>query len=453
MRDIAISVKNLTKTYRLYENHVDRLKETLSPFKKKYHKDFFALRDVSFEVKRGETVGIIGKNGSGKSTLLKIITGVLSPTSGQVNVNGRVSALLELGAGFNPEYTGMENVFLNGTLMGLSHEECLEKAPQIIEFADIGEFINQPVKTYSSGMFVRLAFAVAINVDPDILIIDEALSVGDSLFQRKCFVKIEEFKKLGKTILFVSHSGSSIIELCDKALFMDDGERMIYTNSSNAVNLYHKHLYAPMEKHMDLRRKIKAMDNEHSVTSIATIEEKSCESPTERIVKRSSDEEVTDFFDSGLVSNAVIEYETRGVNIASYEIVNNQETPVNVITQGKKYRWRYCVEFLKTCYGVRFGMLIKTTSGYELGGAVSSLPSDSISVVEKGTICTVEYEFTANLAPGIYFLNCGVMGIEDCAEVYLDRRIDCTAFKVLEKKSSKMTGVVDFNISPTIIME
>lgn len=453
MNEIAISVEGISKIYKLYDNPVDRLKETFSPFKKKFHKDFFALRNVSFEVNKGETVGIIGKNGSGKSTLLKIITGVLSPSNGQILVNGRISALLELGAGFNPEYTGMENIFLNATLMGLSREECIEKIPSIIEFADIGEFVNQPVKTYSSGMFVRLAFAVAINVDPDILIIDEALAVGDSLFQRKCFNKIEEFKKSGKTILFVSHSGSSIIELCDKALFIDDGERMIYGQSSQTVNLYHKFLYAPHEKHKGLKDKIKQMDSGKPtmINSISDDQEKDGLLLMDQVFLE--EEKDTDYFDASLVSNSLIEYETRGVCITHFEILNEYNRSVNVIGQGKTYKWRYCVEFFKDCYAVRFGMLIKTTTGYELGGSVSALPSNGIDIIKKGTKCIVEFEFSSNLAPGVYFLNCGVMGIENSAEVYLDRRIECSVFRVLEKKGNQMTGVVDFEVSSSVKFE
>ena len=220
--ETVISVQNVTKIYKLYDKPVDRLKESIHPFGKKYHKDFYALKDVSLEVKKGETVGIIGKNGSGKSTLLKIITGVLQPTSGNIRINGKLSALLELGAGFNLEFTGLENIYLHGTILGYNKEQMNKKLDDILSFADIGEFINQPVKMYSSGMFVRLAFAVSINVDPDILIVDEALSVGDMRFQQKCFRKIEEFKK-SKTILFVSHDLSTINNYCDRVIWINEG--------------------------------------------------------------------------------------------------------------------------------------------------------------------------------------------------------------------------------------
>ena len=235
-KDIAIKVENLSKVYKLYNAPIDRMKEALNPFKKSYHKEFYALNDVSFEIKKGDCVGTIGKNGAGKSTLLKIITGVLSPTSGYSNVVGRVSALLELGAGFNPEYTGMENIFFQGNLMGISEDEMSLKLNDILSFADIGDFIYQPVKTYSSGMFARLAFAVAINVDPDILIVDEALSVGDSMFQHKCMARMNQIIENGATVLFVSHSIESVRSLCSSGIWLENGSVRMIDKSINVVN-------------------------------------------------------------------------------------------------------------------------------------------------------------------------------------------------------------------------
>jgi len=243
MSNVAIKVNHLTKVYKLYDKPIDRLKESLSPFKRNYHKDFYALNDVSFEIKKGETVGIIGKNGAGKSTLLKIITGVLTPTSGHVHVNGRIASLLELGAGFNPEYTGIENIYLQGTLMGYSHEEMETKIDEILTFADIGDFVHQPVKSYSSGMFARLAFAIAINVEPDILIVDEALSVGDARFQRKCFAKFEELKKKNVTILLVSHDIESIKSFTDVGIFLLNGVIKYYGDSKECVIKYLQSLF------------------------------------------------------------------------------------------------------------------------------------------------------------------------------------------------------------------
>ena len=254
MEDIAIKVNHISKMYKLYNKPSDRFKEALGITKEKRYKEHYALNDVSFEVKRGETVGIIGTNGSGKSTILKIITGVLNPTAGNIEVDGRISALLELGAGFNNEYTGLENVYLNGTMIGFTKEEIDERLQDILDFADIGDFINQPVKTYSSGMFVRLAFAVAINIDPEILIVDEALSVGDVFFQAKCYHKFEEFKKNGKTILFVSHDLSSINKYCDRVVLLNKGDKLAEGSPKDMVNMYKKLLVQEHDAVMDMAK-------------------------------------------------------------------------------------------------------------------------------------------------------------------------------------------------------
>ena len=236
----AIKVDQVTKIYRLFDRPIDRLKESLNPFHKEYHKKFYALNEISFQVEQGQFMGIIGTNGSGKSTILKIITGVLTPTTGQVTVSGRVSALLELGGGFNMEYTGIENVYMNGTMMGYTRQEMDEKLPEILEFADIGDFVYQPVKTYSSGMFVRLAFALAINVDPDILIVDEALAVGDVFFQAKCYQKINEICKSGTTVLLVTHDMSTVIKYCDKVVVLNRGHFVAEGPARQMVDLYKK---------------------------------------------------------------------------------------------------------------------------------------------------------------------------------------------------------------------
>lgn len=238
MQEIAICMENVSKVYKLYDKPVDRLKESIHPFRKSYHRDFYALNNINFEVKKGEILGIIGKNGSGKSTLLKIIAGVLTPTCGNVQVNGKLSALLELGAGFNPELTGIENIYLNGTIMGYTKEETDTKMQAISDFADIGDFLYQPVKMYSSGMFLRLAFAVAINVDPEILIIDEALSVGDMRFQQKCYRKIREFKGR-RTVIFVSHDMSAVANFCDRILWIDEGKNYKEGSPDEILEKYH----------------------------------------------------------------------------------------------------------------------------------------------------------------------------------------------------------------------
>ena len=242
MSEAVISLSHITKIYKLYDRPQDRFKETFSLTHKKYSKDFYALKDISFAISRGESVGFVGKNGSGKSTLLKILTGVLSETSGDKNINGRISALLELGAGMNQDFTGMENIYLNGTIMGIPREEMEKRVDSIVRFADIGEFIHQPVKTYSSGMFVRLAFAVAIHVDPEILIVDEALAVGDTRFQMKCMDKFMEFMQAGKTILFVSHDINMIKRFCSRAIWINEGDLIMDGETDVVTDKYNDFL-------------------------------------------------------------------------------------------------------------------------------------------------------------------------------------------------------------------
>ena len=243
----AIEIKDVVKVYKLYDRARDRVKESLGLGRKQAHKLHYALNGVSMNIYRGETVGIIGTNGSGKSTILKIITGVLNPTAGEAHVAGRISALLELGAGFNMEYNGIENVYLNGTMMGFTDREIDAKLPEILEFADIGDYVNQPVKTYSSGMFVRLAFAVAINIEPEILIVDEALSVGDVFFQAKCYHKFEEFKKMGKTIVFVSHDLSIISKYCDRVFLLNKGNLLGEGSPKEMIDAYKRVLVGQYE--------------------------------------------------------------------------------------------------------------------------------------------------------------------------------------------------------------
>lgn len=236
--EVSIKVENVEKIYKLYESSKERLKELFSIKAKKFHSEYYALNNISFEVKKGETFGIIGTNGAGKSTLLKLITGVATPTSGKITVNGKISALLELGAGFNKDYTGLQNIFLNGTMMGYTREEMRCKVTSIIDFADIGDFINQPVKMYSSGMFARLAFAVAINIEPEILIVDEALSVGDVFFQNKCYKKFEELRKKNTTIIFVSHDIGTVKQLCSRVLWIEHGIQQMVGESTEVCNKY-----------------------------------------------------------------------------------------------------------------------------------------------------------------------------------------------------------------------
>lgn len=264
MSDYSIKVSNLSKIYKIYDKNADRIKEVINPFKRNYHKDFIAVKDLSLTVNKNECIGIIGKNGSGKSTLLKMITGVLTPTSGDIQISGKISALLELGAGFNPDFTGIENIYLNGTLLGFSKQQMDEKLEEILEFADIGDFIYQPVKTYSSGMFVRLAFAVAINVDPDILIVDEALSVGDIRFQQKCYRKIEELKSRA-TVIFVTHDMTAINKYCDRVIWINEGQLIADGNPLEISKKYQAFMIGANLTTLTFSNQVKSEENERSI--------------------------------------------------------------------------------------------------------------------------------------------------------------------------------------------
>jgi len=453
--DVAIRVSNLSKCYQIYENPRDRLKQFVLPRlqrfvskqPKQYYREFWALKDVSFEIKKGETVGIVGRNGSGKSTLLQLICGTLNPAGGSVQTNGRIAALLELGSGFNPEFTGRENVYLNAAVIGLSHEEIDARFDDIAAFADIGDFIEQPVKTYSSGMMVRLAFAVAINVDPEILIVDEALSVGDELFQRKCFSRIEAIRASGATILFVSHSGAQIVELCDRAILMDSGEKLAVGLPKQIVGRYQKLLYAPAGKRDALREQIRYADNIFAETV-----SKDDAASHEKFVLTKHKQLPEESFDPNLKPSSTIKYESHGAYIEEPALMTLAGERVNNLVRGRTYCYTYTVQFAKNANNIRFGMLIKTISGIELGGALSTATiADAIPTVGAGKCIRVEFRFNANLNPGIYFMNAGVMGqIESEEDGYLHRLVDIAMFRILPDNNNCATAIVDFGCVPEI---
>jgi lipopolysaccharide transport system ATP-binding protein len=399
---------------------------------------FFALRDVSLDVRHNESVGLVGRNGSGKSTLLQIIAGTVTPTLGRVSVEGRVAALLELGTGFDPDFTGRENVHLNAAILGLTEEETTSRFEAIAEFADIGDFIEQPVKTYSSGMYVRLAFAVAINVDADVLIVDEALSVGDEAFQRKCFARIERFRERGGTILFVSHSASAVVELCDRALLLDSGEVLTAGSPKAVVAAYHKLLYGGAGGDpRALRERIRSAGAE------GLRDEDSEEPPREHPGGE---------YDPALVPRSTLAYESDGAEIRAARLTTPAGRRVNVLELRGEYVYEYEVAFSEARAEVRFGMMIRSIIGLEIGGAISAPPSEAIESVAAGSVLRVRFRFRCNVAAGTYFLNAGVLGrvAESEGEVFLHRLIDVVMFRVSPEPGSLMTGAVDFMIEPEV---
>lgn len=420
----AIELKNISKVYKLFDRPKDRLKESLSLTHKCYHRDHFALEGVNLTVKQGECVGIIGTNGSGKSTLLKIITGVLNPTGGSIEINGKISALLELGAGFNPEYTGLENVYLNGTMMGFSDQEIDAKLEDILTFAEIGDFIHQPVKTYSSGMFARLAFAVAINVEPDILIVDEALSVGDIFFQAKCYRKFTEFKEAGKTIIFVSHDMGSIIKYCDRALLLNKGKPVFTGACSEAVDIYKKILANQYHEGEELPR-IPGTDGEDR------------ELPPEDTVWK----------DSLVVNKNQSDYGEREAEIVDFALMDHEGMVTSSLDKGKPFRIMMKVRFHRDIPHPIFAYTIKDRKGTEITGTNTVLEDAALEEGKAGTEVVVCFEQVMNLQSGQYLLSLGCTGYELDQLVIYHRIYDACFLEVFSTKDT--VGFYDMNARVT----
>jgi len=466
--DFSIRVEGLSKRYEIYSQPAHRLKQMILPRAQRamrrsartYFNEFWALRDVGFDVRKGETVGIVGRNGSGKSTLLQMICGTLNPTLGTVAVNGRVAALLELGAGFNPEFTGRENVRLSGLLYGLSELELNARFDAILDFAEIDDFIERPVKTYSSGMYVRLAFSVAINMSPDVLVVDEALSVGDEAFQRKCFARIDAIRDAGATVLFVSHAAGTVIELCDRAILLDQGEMIADGTPGFVVPRYHKLLYAPADKAPAIREAIKQESIEGKASGGLSVVDPGNRPgtlmdgmPAQVNGVEIREVEESAYFDEEMLPHSTVRYPSRGALIAGPRIETRMGRQVNVLSPGREYIYTYDVLFQTTAVGVRLGMMIKTITGLELGGAATAPNAASGMIVSAGQRLQARFRFHALLAPGVYFMNAGVTAAEPQGEMYLDRIIDVLMFRVMHDSDRVATGTVDFHVLPDLSVE
>lgn len=419
MEDIAIKVEHLSKMYKLYDKPSDRFKEALGLTRKKLYTEHYALDDVNFNVSVGETVGIIGTNGSGKSTILKIITGVLNPTGGSVTVNGRISALLELGAGFNMEYSGIENIYLNGTMIGFTREEIDAKMQDILDFADIGEFVYQPVKTYSSGMFVRLAFAVAINIEPEILIVDEALSVGDVFFQSKCFKKFEEFKKMGKTILIVSHDLGSISKYCDRVILLNKGKKAAEGSPKKIVDLYKKLLVG-----VDIEDE---ENNENSVSITST-----------------NDEGIdTSWKDNYTINPKINEYGNRKAEIIDFAIIDENGMYTSSIMKGTSFKIRSKVRFNEAINDPIFTYTFKTIKGTDITGTNTMFEKVSVGTTKPGDVYVATFEQEMSLQGGEYLLSISCTGFVEGELTVYHRMYDVINITVISDKNT--VGFYDMN--------
>ena len=422
-KKLAIEVDNVQKIYKLYDKPSDRMKEAFGFGKKTKHKLHYALKGVDMKIYQGETVGIIGTNGSGKSTILKIITGVLNPTSGRVLVNGRISALLELGAGFNMEYNGIENVYLNGTMMGFSEKEIEAKLPEILSFADIGDYVYQPVKTYSSGMFVRLAFAVAINIEPEILIVDEALSVGDVFFQAKCYHKFEEFKKLGKTILFVSHDLTSIAKYCDRVVLLNKGVKLAEGSPRDMVNMYKKLLVHQLDEDTLEDVNGKSAINEHVEDGKAWKEH----------------------FE---INPKLLDYGEKQAEIVDFCIIDQYGQYSSIIEKGSTCQIKAKLYFHEQVKNPIFTITIRNKQGTDITGTNTMFERVETGVVEAGESRIVTYTQRIDLQGGDYLISLGCTGyVGDEFRVY-HRLYDLVGMTVLSDKDT--VGFYDMNSAITV---
>ncbi|MDE5907366.1 MAG: ABC transporter ATP-binding protein [Lachnospiraceae bacterium] len=454
----AIQVKSLEKAYKLYDKPSDRLKEALGFGRKKRYKEHYALKGVDMTIYQGETVGIIGTNGSGKSTILKIITGVLNPTKGSVDVSGRISALLELGAGFNMEYNGIENVYLNGTMIGFSKKEIDAKMDEILGFADIGDYVYQPVKTYSSGMFVRLAFAVAINIDPEILIVDEALSVGDVFFQAKCYHKFEEFKKMGKTIVFVSHDLGSISKYCDRVILLNQGVKLGEGTPKEMIDAYKQVLVGqypiPQEENgsllddEDIGAAAARAGKKHSGKS----DSKKCSLP-EEIASESAGMEshIAESSSGSSVNPDLLEYGTKQALIENYFITDEAGRNCSAVIKGGQ-----CSIHMKVCFKEDicepiFAFTIKNIKGVEITGTNTMVEKAFLEPVKAGSIKHIVFTQNLDLQGGEYLLSLGVTGYEKEDFTVYHRLYDVMNLTVISDKDT--VGYYDTNSKIEVVDE
>lgn len=425
-QQLAIDVRGVKKVYKLYDKPSDRMREAFGLLKKRPPKRHYALNGVNLQIHAGETVGIIGTNGSGKSTLLKIITGVLNPSEGDVAVSGRISALLELGAGFNMEYNGIENVYLNGTMMGFSKKEIDAKLPDILEFADIGDYVNQPVKTYSSGMFVRLAFAVAINIEPEILIVDEALSVGDVFFQAKCYHKFEEFKKMGKTIVFVSHDLSSISKYCDRVYLLNKGTLLGEGSPKEMIDAYKRVLVGQYEV---------TQENEHNLLDDKDIRESAAEAAGIRAEG------------SGHNPN-LLEYGTKQAEITEVFITDDRGVRTNAIIKDSEFTIHMKVQIHEYLPAPIFAFTLKNAIGVEITGTNTMVEKAFLDCVDAGQKKEITFTQKMSLQGGEYLLSLGLTGYNgDIFEVY-HRLYDVLNITVVSDKNT--VGYYDMNSQITV---
>jgi lipopolysaccharide transport system ATP-binding protein len=436
----AIHVENLGKSYRIFQSPRARLAQGLWGKRRQLYEEKWALRGVSFDLPAGQTLGVVGRNGSGKSTLLQLLCGTLTPTEGSVHCQGRIAGLLELGSGFNPEFSGIENVFLNASLLGLNQRETEEKLNAILAFADIGDYVQQPVKTYSSGMALRLAFAVQANIDPDILIVDEALAVGDELFQKKCYARLSQLKASGTSILLVTHSCAQIIQHCDQALLLHKGEPQILGKPSLVTTTYQQLANAPDEEWGAVIARKRALQQADATG-------------TNEVISSDSDATDADRIDVSLVPKSREIYACKGVEIQNISIETPDGIPLNQIPFRAAFqlRFRYAATAELNTQALRCGCHIASTQGLRVTGQAFPLPGDSF-VAEPGLSWELVFSFGPGLLPGVYFVGGGVWPADHPGQ-FLHRVVDYTAFRILASPESTPAGLCDLSAAPAELIK
>lgn len=458
MNEVAIQLEKVSKSYKLYNSPKDRFKEALDPFRRKRHRDFFALQNISLTIPKGEILGVVGRNGSGKSTLLKLLTGVIPLSSGSLNLNGRISALLELGSGMNPDLNGIQNIYFGGIMMGISPQDMASRMDEIIAFADIGDFIHQPLKTYSSGMKARLGFALAVSMNPEILVIDEVLSVGDDLFRRKCYARMEEFFKGGNTILFVSHDANSINHLCSRAILLDKGECLLDGPPKMVTMYYQKMIYSRPEHQKGIIEEIRQLnanparkknfDETAGENLQAEIDKEINDTPSGEVTinEPAGSSVLKPYYLPQLISKSVVECRNEDVDFSDIEIVTEEGTRVNVLVHGQRYYLQYKVIVGVTLNALQFSNSIKTETGQSIAGYTYP---DKDSYIEKqimkGTVITYKMSFDCLLMGGKnYYLNIGLRTISNSESIVVNRIVDACVFRVISDNRNN-GGLVSLN--------
>jgi len=429
MSECVVSIENVSKVYKIYDNPMDRLKDALNLVKEPIYREYKALDSVSFQVEKGQTVGLIGTNGAGKSTLLKVVTGVITPTQGQAIVKGKIAALLELGAGFNMEYTGIENIYLNGSMMGYTKEQMDERIPEIVEFAGIGDFINQPVKTYSSGMFARLAFSVAINVDPDILIVDEALSVGDIYFQAKCYKKMNDIKKNGTTILLVTHDMSSVIKYCDKVVILNKGKFLKEGNAKEMVDIYKKLLVNQYDEDEKEDEAVVEVVEEAQKSTTSMFDEKQLKYGPWKEYLQINTEQLT--------------YGNDKAEIVDFGIFDKTGNLNNMILKKDPFVVKMKVKFKQDVEEPIFALTFKDAHGTDITGTNTMYEKKDLSLARAGEEYVITFEQDMLLQGGEYLLSFGCTGYSNCDFTVYHRLYDVTNITVVSAQNT--VGYYDMN--------